>query len=220
MTDADDSREIAVEETVEGEVREPVGLDPETAARRERALAEIRQYGDPILRAHATPVARFDDVLRAEAERMIALMRDALGIGLAGPQAGLALRIVVYQIDEEAEPRVLVNPELLWRSEELEVAEEGCLSLPGVHVDVERPLAVRVRACDLSGEPFEIAAEGLEARVIQHEIDHLDGVLILDRAPRDQRRAAIRQLRERAAAARGDQGGGVLAGQGELASSS
>ncbi|SEH15250.1 peptide deformylase [Thermoleophilum album] len=181
---------------LEGELREPQQLDPETAARRRRALARIRQYGDPILRSRATPVARFDNELRRQAQEMIELMRDALGIGLAAPQAGLSQRLLVYQIDEESEARVLVNPELVWHSEELEVAEEGCLSLPGVLLEVERPLAIRVVAQQLDGAAIELEASGLEARVIQHELDHLDGILILDRVPRDQRRAALRALRE------------------------
>jgi peptide deformylase len=123
-------------------------------------------------------------------------MHDALGIGLAATQLGVLHRVLVYRAYPEDPLIALVNPVLSWQSEELETAEEGCLSLPGVHVEVERPARVRVRAQDGDGEPLEVEAEGLVARVIQHEIDHLDGVLILDRIPRQARKEAMRALRE------------------------
>ena len=127
---------------------------------------------------------------------MIGLMRDAIGVGLAATQLGTLRRMLVFQVGSEAEPTVLVNPEIEWRSEDATTAEEGCLSLPGVIVDVERPLHVRARGVDVHGEPFSLEASGLEARVIQHEVDHLDGVLMIDRTERDQRRGALKALRE------------------------
>jgi peptide deformylase len=181
---------------VEREQDAPAELDAETRARRDAALRHVRKLGDPVLRAAALPVERFDDRLRAEIERMGELMHDALGIGLAATQLGVLHRVLVYRAYPEDPLIALVNPVLGWQSEELETAEEGCLSLPGVHVEVERPARVRVRAQDGDGEPLEVAAEGLVARVIQHEIDHLDGVLILDRIPRQARKEAMRALRE------------------------
>jgi peptide deformylase len=171
-------------------------LDPETRARRDAALRKVRKFGDPVLRAAALPVDRFDDALKIEVERMGELMHDALGVGLAATQLGVLHRVLVYRAYADDPVTALVNPVLEWTSEELETAEEGCLSLPGVHVQVERPLRVRVRALDETGEQREVEAEGLEARVIQHEIDHLDGVLILDRIPRESRKEAMRAMRE------------------------
>jgi len=171
-------------------------LDPETAARRAAALAQVRQFGDPVLKAKAVPVERFDDRLRAEVARMAGVMGDAIGVGLAATQLGVMHRVLVYKVGEDGLLAALVNPELEWVGNDVEEAEEGCLSLPGVHVDVERPVHVRVRARDEHGEPLTIEASGLEARVIQHEIDHLDGVLILDRIPRSSRKEAMRELRE------------------------
>jgi peptide deformylase len=141
-------------------------------------------------------VAQFDAALQSEIERMGELMGDALGVGLAATQVGVLHRVLVYRVQQEAPVAALVNPELEWAGRETETMEEGCLSLPAVLVDVERPIHVRVRALDGEGAPILIEASGLEARVIQHEIDHLDGVLILDRTTREQRKAAIRTLRE------------------------
>jgi peptide deformylase len=123
-------------------------------------------------------------------------MHDAIGVGLAATQLGVLRRMLVFQVGTEAVPTVLVNPEIEWRSEDSATAEEGCLSLPGVVVDVERPLFVRAHAVDVHGEPLTIEASGHEARVIQHEVDHLDGVLMLDRTEKDQRKGALRALRE------------------------
>jgi peptide deformylase len=176
---------------------EPPELDPEVAARRAAALSRVRIFGDPVLRARALPVERFDDELRAEAARMAGIMHDALGVGLAATQLGVMHRLLVYRVGADAPLAVLVNPRLEWVSDEVEPLEEGCLSLPGIHVDVERPVHVRVGALDDLGEEVLIEASGLEARVIQHEIDHLDGVLILDRTSREERKAAMRELRER-----------------------
>jgi len=171
-------------------------LDPETRARRDAALREVRKFGDPVLRASALPVERFDEPLKAEVERMGELMHDALGVGLAATQLGVLHRVLVYRVDPEDPLTALVNPVLEWASEELEIGEEGCLSLPGVHVEVERPAQVKVRASDPAGRELRIEAEGLQARVIQHEIDHLDGRLILDRISREARKEAMRAMRE------------------------
>src|SRR5258705_2437882 len=171
-------------------------LDPETRARRDAALRKVRKFGDPVLRAAALPVDRFDDELKAEIERMGELMHDALGVGLAATQLGVLHRVLVYRAYPEDSLTALVNPVIEWRSEELETAEEGCLSLPGVHVEVERAAGVRVRAQDPQGDALEIEADGLTARVIQHEVDHLDGVLILDRISREARKEAMRAMRE------------------------
>jgi peptide deformylase len=171
-------------------------LDPEVAARRAAALSHVRKFGDPVLRTRARPVERFDDALREEVRRMTALMNDALGVGLAATQVGVLHRLLVYGIHPQSPAAALVNPEIEWVGDEQETLEEGCLSLPSVHVDVDRPVHVRVRAFDEYGEPLAIEASGLEARVIQHEIDHLDGVLVLDRISRSQRKDAMRVLRE------------------------
>jgi peptide deformylase len=176
-------------------------LDPELVARRAAALVHVRKFGDPVLRAKARPVEVFDDALRDEIARMGALMHDSMGIGLAATQIGTLHRVLVYRVEHDSPVNALVNPELEWSGRENEWMEEGCLSLPGVHVDVERPVRVRVRARDADGEEILVEASGLEARVIQHEMDHLDGVLILDRTPRDQRKGAMRALREHAEAA-------------------
>jgi peptide deformylase len=171
-------------------------LDEETRARRDAALARVRKLGDPVLRASAVAVDRFDDALRSEIERMGALMSDALGVGLAATQVGILHRVLVYRAHADDPITAMVNPVIEWRSDELESAEEGCLSIPGVHVEVERPARVRARSRDEFGEEVLVEAEGLEARVIQHEVDHLDGILILDRISREARREAMRSLRE------------------------
>jgi peptide deformylase len=175
-------------------------LDPETRARRDAALRLVRKYGDPVLKSRALPVERFDDGLREEIRRMGDLMHDSLGIGLAATQLGVMHRVLVYRVDPDAPVSAVVNPVLEWSSRDEEVLEEGCLSLPNVLVDVDRPIHVRVRAQDENGEEILIEASGLEARVLQHEMDHLDGVLILDRTSRDQRKQAMRTLREQQAA--------------------
>src|ERR687889_2122078 len=179
--------------------REPADhLDPETRARREAALKLVRKYGDPVLRSRALEIDRFDDALVEEVRRMGRLMHDAYGIGLAATQVGVMHRVLVYRTELEGAVAALVNPVLEWASKDKETSEEGCLSLPGVGVDVERPVHVRVTALDEYGKPILVEASGLEARVIQHEMDHLDGVLILDKTSRDQRKAAMRVLREAA----------------------
>jgi peptide deformylase len=181
----------------EAEQEEELRLDPEVEARRAAAMSLIRRFGDPVLKSRATPVDRFDDALRNQVSRMAGIMSDALGVGLAAPQLGVSQRVLVYRVGSEAPTVALVNPELEWRSDgEAETLEEGCLSIPGIQLDVERPVHVRVRAQDEHGEPRTVEASGLEARVIQHEMDHLDGVLILERTTKDQRKEAMRTLRE------------------------
>lgn len=177
------------------EVREDTRHDDREAMRRQRAARrEIRVIGDPVLREHAREVTEFDRGLRKTARRMITLMHDAPGIGLAAPQVGVLQRVIVYDVDDD--PQVLVNPELSDFSEEQEEMDEGCLSVPGVSVPVTRPASVRVRGRDVHGEPLDFVAEGLVARVIQHELDHLEGVLIVDRTTREARAAAMRAVRE------------------------
>jgi len=170
--------------------------EAELVERREAALARVVKFGDPVLKSRASPVSEFGSGLREEVERMVAIMRDGMGVGLAATQLGVLRRVLVFQAGSDSAPTGLVNPEIEWVSDELVVAEEGCLSLPRVAMDVERPLHARIAGRDAEGEPMSIEASGLEARVLQHEIDHLDGVLILDRAPREQRKAALRALRE------------------------
>jgi len=181
------------------EVEGAVPDDSLTEAERERraqALTEVRTFGDPVLRSRASEVSEFGEPLAAEAERMIEIMGGALGVGLAATQLGILRRLLVFQSAPDARPTAIANPELEWVSKELVVAEEGCLSLPRIGLDVERPLHALVRGRDVFGKPLTVEASGLEARVLQHEIDHLDGVLILDRAESDQRKEALRALRE------------------------
>jgi len=189
---------MADDQTVQTDApeRERNELDPEARARREAALKHVRMYGDPALRSRARPVEVFDDALAEEVQRMGRLMDDAIGIGLAATQLGVMHRVLVYRVDPDAPLGVLVNPVIEWRADEVESMEEGCLSLPGVGVEVERPVQIRVHARDERGAPLTVEASGLEARVIQHEVDHLDGVLILDRTTRDQRKQAMGALRE------------------------
>lgn len=170
--------------------------DPALERRRLTALSRIRQIGDPVLRAPALPIAVFDEALADEAERMIAIMHDARGVGLAAPQVGSLRRLAIVTTGEDDPPTVLCNPEIVWRSEEEEVDVEGCLSIGEISVDVPRAVAIRVRAQDVTGAAFEIAPEGFAARVVQHELDHLDGVLILDRTAPEQRREALKALRD------------------------
>jgi len=193
------SQPNADEEVAEAPNEPP--LDEAARARRAAALAQVRQYGDPVLRAKARPVEVFDDELRREVARMGALMEDSIGIGLAATQLGQLRRVLVYRVEHDSPVIAVVNPVLEWHGRDEEILEEGCLSLPGVTVEVERPVHVRVRAQDELGDETTIEASGLEARVLQHEMDHLDGVLILDRTSREQRKNAVRALRERERAA-------------------
>jgi peptide deformylase len=166
---------------------------------------EVRIFGDPVLRSKASPVKSFDDSLKRLAREMLQTMREYEGAGLAGNQVGRLQRIFVAAWGEEGEEEqefVLVNPEIVERSEETERDGEGCLSIPGIGVEVERPTRVRVSAQDLDGEPLDLTAEGRLARIFQHEIDHLDGVLIFDRIDREARKNALREWRERQVASR------------------
>jgi peptide deformylase len=171
-------------------------LSAEERARRDAATAQIRQLGDPVLKTSALPVSRFDAELRKQVDWMRDVMEGANGIGLAATQVGIVESVLVYRVERDSPIVAVINPEIQWRGGETEIAEEGCLSIPGIHVDVERDIHVRVAAVDETGSPYTIEASGLEARVLQHEIDHLDGVLMLDRTTREQRRDAMRTWRE------------------------
>jgi peptide deformylase len=184
------------DEVLDSDEDERPRLDPELEARRRAAMSFIRRYGDPVLKSRATPVDRFDDTLRNQVARMAGIMSDALGVGLAAPQLGISQRVLVYRVGQEAPVIALVNPEVEWEGDDAEPFDEGCLSIPGIEVEVQRPIHVRVRARDEHGDERLVEASGLEARVIQHELDHLNGVLILDRTTREARKEAIRTLRE------------------------
>jgi peptide deformylase len=156
---------------------------------------DIRMFGDPVLKTRASPVESFDGSLSNLAEDMLATMREHEGVGLAANQVGRLKRILVAALEEDE--FVLVNPVVEEAAETIEKELEGCLSIPGIQVEVERPTAITVSGQDASGSPLKIEASGLLARILQHEIDHLDGVLILDRTDRESRKAAMREMRER-----------------------
>ena len=177
-----------------GQVKEE-RLDPEAELRRRLALGQIRQWGDPALRLRAHEVERFDDELRALLERMTLLMRDANGVGLAATQVGVLRRLFVFQTERDGEPQGIVNPRIVERSDETEVADEGCLSLQGVLVPVERHVGVVLEGSDAAGASSRFELEALGARVAQHELDHLDGILVLDRTTPEARRSALATLR-------------------------
>jgi peptide deformylase len=171
-------------------------VDAERQARRRIALAQVRQYPDPVLRMRAHEVGEFDDDLRQLAKRMTGLMGEAAGVGLAANQVGVLRRMFVFQPTVEDEPRAMVNPEIVERSEETVPDDEGCLSMQGVLVPVERNLRVTIEARDLDGEEVRLELEGMSARIVQHELDHLDGTLIIDRTTPDGRREALAVLRQ------------------------
>jgi peptide deformylase len=181
---------------VEGQIRSEE-LDAEREARRRAALALVRQYPDPVLRMKANEVADFDDSVTSLVERMTALMDEARGVGLAAPQLGVLRRVLVFRTAEDEPVVALVNPRVVETGEENETSEEGCLSLGAatVVVEVERATTVTVEGSSPEGEPLRVEAEGLQARVIQHELDHLDGVLTIDRTSPEQRKEALAQLR-------------------------
>jgi len=156
---------------------------------------DIRKFGDPVLKTRAEPVQSFDESLLRLTKDMLATMRDNEGVGLAATQVGRLKRVFVAAIEDDE--YVMVNPVLTDISETTETATEGCLSIPGIQVDVERPVAVTISGQDVSGKPLQIEASDLLARILQHEVDHLDGVLILDRTDRESRKAAMREWRER-----------------------
>jgi len=184
----------------EGEVRgdeDEERLDRETQVRRQFALGQIRQYPDAVLRMRAREVEQFDDDLGRLATRMARLMRDARGVGLAATQIGVLQRVFVYQPEGEEEATAIVNPEITERSREAAVADEGCLSIQGVLVPVERSLGVTLEGRDLEGGELRLELGEHDARVVQHELDHLDGVLMLERTDPDSRREALATLRRR-----------------------
>lgn len=173
-------------------------LPPEAQQRRQLALRHVRQYPDPVLRRTAVEVTEFDDELAALADRMISIMHDAYGVGLAGPQLGLLMRIFVFQAYDDEPAEAVINPVIEWTSDETDVDFEGCLSLGEVSVPVRRPTSIKVRAQTLDGDEKLWQLDGFPARVFQHEIDHLDGRMIIDsREDPEARRAAMAQLRPR-----------------------
>src|SRR6187431_1761174 len=188
---------VRPEDEDEGEELEEKHIDAQAQARRRVALSQIRQYPDAVLRMRARAVDRFDDDLLRLADRMAHLMHDARGVGLAATQVGVLQRLFVFQQAEADEVTAIVNPEITVKTEETEVADEGCLSLQGVLVPVERAVGVTIEGQDLRGEPLRLELEEMDARVVQHELDHLDGVLMLERTDDESRREAIAQIRPR-----------------------
>ena len=179
----------------EGEELEERQLDAQAQARRRLALAQIRQYPDAVLRMRAREVDRFDDDLVRLADRMAHLMHDARGVGLAATQVGVLQRLFVFQAAADEDVTTIVNPVITERDEDTEVADEGCLSLQGVLVPVERSVAVTIEGQDVHGQPLRLELEEMDARVVQHELDHLDGVLMLERTDPESRREALATLR-------------------------
>jgi peptide deformylase len=173
-------------------------LDPEREALRRSALAQIRQYPDPVLRLRANEVEDFDDDLRRLVERMQRLMEDANGVGLAATQVGVLRRVFIFQPDPDGEPVAVINPVIVETDGETETDDEGCLSLQGVQMPVERPVNVRLEGRDPDGNEVSYDLTELGARVAQHELDHLDGVLIIDRTTDEARKEALSVLRPRA----------------------
>ncbi|HWB72508.1 MAG TPA: peptide deformylase [Egibacteraceae bacterium] len=159
----------------------------------------IRIFGDPVLRERAAEVTDFDDTLRRLAADMMETMREAQGLGLAANQVGILKRLFTCDVrgedDDEALSGAFVNPEILERSAEAQEGEEGCLSFPGLFYSTVRPLRVRLRARDLSGQVVETSGQGLLARVLLHEVDHLDGILFIDHLARHDRKEAMRRIR-------------------------
>jgi peptide deformylase len=175
---------------------EDLQAEAEAEARRRFALAQIRQYGDPALRLRAHEVSEFDDDLRRLADRMTELMHDAQGVGLAATQVGVLRRIFVFEPGEGG-PRTVVNPTIVESGDELESDGEGCLSLQGVRVPVERVTTLTIAGKDQDGEVVSFELTGHDARIAQHELDHLDGVLIIDRTDEEHRKEALATLRPR-----------------------
>lgn len=159
-------------------------------------MSDIVTLGDPVLEAQAVPVTEFDVNLENLVMRMFGIMKDEKGIGLAAPQIGISQRLFVVGLDDD-EPRVFINPEIIQTSQEEADIEEGCLSVPGIYVVVRRPETVKVQARNVKGKFFTIEADGMLARVIQHENDHLDGRLFLDRLPPGKRQRALIQYNRR-----------------------
>ena len=180
----------------EVELDEEAAAEAEVEARHQLALAQIRQYGDPVLRMKANEVVEVDDDVRRLVERMTSLMEDAQGVGLAATQVGVLRRLFVF-VNGDDGPQAVVNPTVVERAEETDSDEEGCLSLQGVKVPVERSVRVVVEGLDANGKPVRYELEDYDARVVQHELDHLDGVLIIDRTDDEHRKEALRVLRPR-----------------------
>ena len=178
------------------EERDERELNAQDKARRRVALAQIRQYPDAVLRMRAREVEQFDDDLARLADKMAHLMNDAHGVGLAATQVGVLQRLFVFRQGDSEEVTAIVNPEITKRSEETSVADEGCLSLQGVLVPVERALDVTIEGQELTGAPLRLELDEMDARVVQHEIDHLDGVLMVERTTDDARREALATLRK------------------------
>jgi peptide deformylase len=165
------------------------------------AQLRILHFPAPVLRQRAAPVEKIDQSIKDLAARMIELMHEADGLGLAAPQVGVPLRMFIAQAPQEDEPvRVYINPQLSNLADELDPREEGCLSLPGINVQVRRPAAATITATDLGGKAFSFSSAGLLARVWQHEVDHLDGVLIIDKMGPMDRLATRKALKELQAA--------------------
>jgi peptide deformylase len=156
---------------------------------------QIKKFGDPVLKTRAAPVREFDKTLQRLAEDMLTTMREREGVGLAANQVGRLRRVLVAAVEDEE--YAVVNPKIVRSSEETQIGAEGCLSIPGIQVEVERPTAVTISGQNPAGKPIWMEATGLLARVIQHEVDHLNGVLILDRTDRESRKSALREWRER-----------------------
>ena len=188
MADHDHEHDTTTATTMDDE-----GQELEREARRQLALARIRQYGDSVLRMKARDVETFDDDLERLVERMTALMHEASGVGLAATQVGVLRRLFVFV--DDGEDRVIVNPVITQSSREIDLDDEGCLSLRDVLVPVERPTNVTIEGVDAKGEPVKLELEPPSSRVVQHELDHLDGVLIIDRTDEQSRRAALATLR-------------------------
>jgi len=159
------------------------------------AAHPIRTFGDPVLRLETKPISRIDEPVRALARDMIETMYEAGGVGLAANQIGITRRIAVFDARDDLGPRVMINPAVTEASGEWEL-DEGCLSVPGFHWEIERPAFVRVAALDLDGAEVEYAGDELLGRVLQHEVDHLDGRLLIDRLPKRARKRAMKEIRE------------------------
>lgn len=160
------------------------------------ALLKVITLGDPVLRAKAAPVTRFDSQLAQLAQNMLETMDEAPGVGLAAPQVGVSIRMFVYDAGEEGQRGAICNPEIVWTSDELVEMEEGCLSIPDVYLPVTRPESVTVEGFTVEKVPIRIEATDILARIFQHEIDHLDGILFIDHLPKELRKQAMASMRE------------------------
>ena len=156
----------------------------------------IRLFGDPVLKQRANEITDVDGTLVRLAEDMTETLYEASGLGLAAPQVGVQKRLFVYDLREDEGPKVLINPTISESRGEW-VYEEGCLSVPGLAWEIVRPKEIHLTGYDLDGNEVSIEADELVARLFQHELDHLDGVLLLDRMEKPQRKAAMKELRER-----------------------